>query len=145
MSKKNSVAKQTQSSPKIPVETTSTLEMYSGPIPAPSTLEHYESIMPGSSQIIFAMAQEEQALQRLRLEKEHDLQEHSLTNESEELSLFARGQIWAGSITIASMGVIVLGALTNNPLLIGSGLITGIAPIVKLFLPRLGKNTDDKK
>ena len=45
MSKKNSVTKQTQSSPKIPVETTSTLKMYSGPIPAPSTLEHYESIL----------------------------------------------------------------------------------------------------
>ena len=90
------------------------------------------------------MAQEEQALQRLRLERDHDLQKHSLTNESEELSLFARGQIWAGSITIVSMGVIVLGALTNNPLLVGGGFITGIAPIVRLFFPSIGKNTEDK-
>jgi uncharacterized membrane protein len=145
MSKKQSLVKSEKPSPPEASEARPKVQMYSGPIPDPAALEHYESILPGSPERILSMAEDEQRMQNSRLEKEYELQKMSLVNQAFELRLFSRGQIWAGSITIAAIGLTALGGWLQNPYLLSGGLLTTIAGVVKIFMPSTDRNTDNKK
>ncbi|WP_419604388.1 DUF2335 domain-containing protein [Thiolapillus sp.] len=131
-----------QKAQEVVTTTTTQVDHFQGPIPAPATLDQYEKILPGAAERIISMAEKEQT-HRQHCEKsalEQEIQNHKARNRE-----VARGQWFGLFIGVCAIGCGAWLASIGQPWsggFIGTG---GVIGLVAVFVFSHRTKADKKK